>query len=87
MDHRFSIDRLYRIENGLPAFVILTRESGGAIRFIHDRIPPALCFLHSPAVPHPEDGIHADIKNAGHQHDNGEHRTVRGKDQYRINND
>ena len=30
---------LYRVENGLPAFVILTRESGGAIRFIHDRMP------------------------------------------------
>ncbi len=30
---------LYRIENGLPYFVILTRESGEGIRFIHDRMP------------------------------------------------
>ena len=30
---------LYRIENGLPAFVILTREPGEGIRFIHDRMP------------------------------------------------
>lgn len=30
---------LYRIEDGLPHFVILTRESGEEIRFIHDRIP------------------------------------------------
>ena len=27
---------LYRIENGLPVFVILTREPGDEIRFIHD---------------------------------------------------
>ena len=30
---------LYRIEGGLPAFVILTREPGEKIRFIHDRMP------------------------------------------------
>ena len=30
---------LYRIENGLPVFVILTREPGEDIRFIHDRMP------------------------------------------------
>ncbi len=30
---------LYRIENGMPVFVILTREPGEEIRFIHDRMP------------------------------------------------
>ena len=30
---------LYRIEEGLPVFVILTREPGDEIRFIHDRMP------------------------------------------------
>ncbi|MBQ5953849.1 MAG: SOS response-associated peptidase family protein [Lachnospiraceae bacterium] len=30
---------LYRIENGLPVFTILTREPGEEIRFIHDRMP------------------------------------------------
>ena len=30
---------LYRIENGLTVFVILTREPGEEIRFIHDRMP------------------------------------------------
>lgn len=30
---------LYRIEDGLPVFVILTREPGEDIRFIHDRMP------------------------------------------------
>ena len=30
---------LYRIEEGLPVFVVLTREPGGEIRFIHDRMP------------------------------------------------
>ena len=30
---------LYRIENGLPVFVILTREPGETIRFLHDRMP------------------------------------------------
>ncbi len=30
---------LYRIENGLPVFVILTREPGKEIRFVHDRMP------------------------------------------------
>ena len=30
---------LYRIEEGLPVFVILTREPDEVIRFIHDRMP------------------------------------------------
>ena len=30
---------LYRIEEGLPCFVILTAEPGESIRFIHDRMP------------------------------------------------
>ena len=30
---------LYRFENNLPVFVILTREPGERIRFIHDRMP------------------------------------------------
>jgi len=30
---------LYRIEKGLPVFVILTRDPGDEIRFIHDRMP------------------------------------------------
>ncbi len=30
---------LYRIEEGLPVFVVLTREAGEGIRFIHDRMP------------------------------------------------
>ena len=30
---------LYRIENGRPVFVVLTREPGEEIRFIHDRMP------------------------------------------------
>lgn len=30
---------LYRIEDGLPVFVILTREAAEPIRFIHDRMP------------------------------------------------
>ena len=30
---------LYRMEGGLPCFVILTREPGENIRFIHDRMP------------------------------------------------
>ena len=30
---------LYRIEEGLPYFVILTREPVEEIRFIHDRMP------------------------------------------------
>jgi putative SOS response-associated peptidase YedK len=33
---------LYRIENGLPVFVVLTREPGESIRFIHDRMPPIM---------------------------------------------
>lgn len=31
--------RVIRIENGMPYFVILTREPGEEIRFIHDRMP------------------------------------------------
>ncbi len=37
---------LYRIEEGLPVFVVLTREPGEEIRFIHDRMPlilPKMC--------------------------------------------
>ena len=30
---------LYRIENGFPEFVILTKEPSEEIRFIHDRMP------------------------------------------------
>ena len=30
---------LYRMEAGLPVFVILTREAGAGIRFIHNRMP------------------------------------------------
>ena len=30
---------LYRIENGMPVFVVLTREPGEEIRFLHDRMP------------------------------------------------
>ena len=30
---------LYRIQNGLPEFVILTRKPGEGIRFLHDRMP------------------------------------------------
>ena len=30
---------LYRIENGFPSFVVLTREPGESVRFIHDRMP------------------------------------------------
>ena len=30
---------LYRIENGMPVFVVLTREPGEEIHFIHDRMP------------------------------------------------
>ena len=30
---------LYRMEEGVPCFVILTREPGESIRFIHDRMP------------------------------------------------
>ena len=30
---------LYRMEEGIPCFVILTREPGESLRFIHDRMP------------------------------------------------
>ena len=30
---------LYRIENGLPVFVVLTREPADDLRFLHDRMP------------------------------------------------
>ncbi len=33
---------LYRIENGFPVFVILTREPSESVRFIHDRMPMIL---------------------------------------------
>ncbi len=38
---------LYRLEEGLPCFVILTRAPGDEIRFLHDRMPlmlPAECI-------------------------------------------
>ncbi|MBR1757692.1 MAG: SOS response-associated peptidase family protein [Lachnospiraceae bacterium] len=43
---------LYRIEEGLPVFVVLTREPGEEIRFIHDRMPLIL----------PEDAVDAWIR-------------------------
>lgn len=33
---------LYRIESGLPVFVVLTRETSEKIQFIHDRMPLVL---------------------------------------------
>ena len=33
---------LYRIENGLPAFVILTKEPSPDVAHIHDRMPMIL---------------------------------------------
>ena len=33
---------LYRVENGFPVFVVLTREAAEGIRFIHDRMPVML---------------------------------------------
>ncbi len=30
---------LYRIENGYPVFVVLTREASDSVSFIHDRMP------------------------------------------------
>jgi putative SOS response-associated peptidase YedK len=33
---------IYRIEDGAPAFAILTREPAEAIAFIHDRMPVIL---------------------------------------------
>ena len=30
---------LYRMEDGLPHYVVLTREAGESVRFIHDRMP------------------------------------------------
>lgn len=37
---------LYRIEAGLPHFVVLTREPADSIRFIHDRMPLLLSEEH-----------------------------------------
>ena len=37
---------LYRFEDGLPVFVILTREPSEKIRFIHDRMPLMLPENH-----------------------------------------
>ena len=37
---------LYRIEAGLPHFVVLTREPADSIRFIHDRMPLLLSEDH-----------------------------------------
>ena len=33
---------LYRIEDGFPHFVVLTREASDSLRFIHDRMPVIL---------------------------------------------
>ena len=33
---------LYRIENGFPVFVVLTREPSESVRLIHDRMPMIL---------------------------------------------
>ena len=33
---------LYRFQNGVPEFIILTREPGDSIRHIHDRMPVIL---------------------------------------------
>ena len=30
---------LYRIEDGIPYFVILTKDAAGALKSIHDRMP------------------------------------------------
>ena len=43
---------LYRLEEGLPCFVILTREPGESLRFIHDRMPLVL----------PESAVHEWIR-------------------------
>ena len=43
---------LYRMENGFPSFVILTRAPGESVRFIHDRMPLIL----------PEDAVSAWIR-------------------------
>ncbi len=45
---------LYRIEEGLPYFVILTREPGEDIRFIHDRMPLILPEKAIDAWIHPD---------------------------------
>lgn len=52
---------LYRMEEGLPHFVVLTRETAESIRFIHDRMPVMLPALQAekwinPALP-PEEMI------------------------------
>ena len=36
---RIFMAGLYRLENGYPSFVVLTREPAENIRFIHDRMP------------------------------------------------
>lgn len=45
---------LYRIENGLPVFVILTREPGPDVAHIHDRMPLILSRQDIPAWIHPD---------------------------------
>ena len=35
----FYLAGLYRMENGFPVFVVLTREPADELRFIHDRMP------------------------------------------------
>ena len=45
---------LYRIEEGFPFFVILTREPGEEIQFIHDRMPVILPENQVDAWIHPD---------------------------------
>ena len=45
---------LYRIENGLPVFVILTRAPGPDVAHIHDRMPLILPRQDIPAWIHPD---------------------------------
>lgn len=45
---------LYRIENGFPHFVVLTRDSPEGIRFLHDRMPVILEPAQAAQWIHPE---------------------------------
>ncbi len=45
---------LYRLEDGFPCYVILTREPGEGIRFIHDRMPLILPEAEAEAWIRPE---------------------------------
>lgn len=48
---------LYRMEEGVPRFVVLTREPGDSVRFLHDRMPLMLpagsidAWIHPDASP------------------------------------